>query len=185
MSEKLSTNVIVKGHWETLRTSGATKTNPRDVFSFYAVPALLAAGLVYLKVELKGDALNIIATSLSIFAALLFNLLLLLIDRARRAAIDTETTDHSKKRNSLIRQMYMNISYTILICSVAVVLVVAKILLMGRYPVTVPPVPMPDAVTWAMNILDGLIMFSVGHFMLTLLMILKRTHQLFKQEMPA
>jgi len=186
MSNKLSPVLIIRGQVETLRDANTDKIRSTDIVSFYVIPIAVSAVIVIgFRCPLDGNTLNIIATSLSIFGALLFNLLMLLIDRARRVKETPDHSDEAAKRNVLIREMYMNISYSVLVCVTSVAVVVAKVLLMARFPESeFTKKGEPVAVLFAFRFCDLIILCLVIHFLAVMLMVLKRTHLLFKQEMP-
>jgi protein-S-isoprenylcysteine O-methyltransferase Ste14 len=109
-------------------------------------------------------------TSLSVFAALLFNLLLLTYDIIAKAS----TTE----KKIFLKEVYSNISYSIL---VAVITVVITLL----FDIMAPMIREIDsvAITYAIyRILNGFIYFIAGNFILSLLMVLKRIHVLMSTE---
>jgi hypothetical protein len=81
-----------------------------DLLFFFALPCLGAVVLLYFKIVLTSDLATLLVTSLSIFAALLFNLLLLTFDLTQKAPDRTVAT-----RRDLLKAIYSNISYSILV----------------------------------------------------------------------
>ena len=71
---------IVLDHVGTWRDYSTEKYRPSDFLLFLGVPVAIAGVLVYFYGNLRPNLITIVATSLSIFAALLFNLLLLVYD---------------------------------------------------------------------------------------------------------
>lgn len=55
-----------------------------DYLTFYVLPLLIGIGLVSLNIKLTNSLIGILATALSVFCALLFGLLIPIVDQARR-----------------------------------------------------------------------------------------------------
>ena len=104
---------------------------------------------------------TIVATVLSIFAALLFNVLMLVYDALGKK-------NPNQQRLKFLRELANNISFAILVAMATIVSVLASIIASSGSP--------PVAVA------SGLTYFLATMFLLTLLMILKRTHVLLAKE---
>ena len=130
----------------------------RDFILFYGLPFAGIALAIYLQTT---DALaNVMITSLSVFAALLFNLLLLTLDTKRK---QKETTVNNNKLIRLLEETYANIGYATLIA----LLTICFLIIPYVYPFT-------DCNKVARIVVWSIIYYLSINFMLTLAMILKR-----------
>jgi hypothetical protein len=163
MFVKIDIRSIVQDHLRTLIAYDSGKTSRGDVALFYLVPIVIAVGLALGGVTLDPTAVNILITALSIFTGLLLNLLLLIHGLIRKG-VDAGIPDE----RIVLRQLYCNISYNILIAIVA---------LMPLLAITIFPHHL--AVVRGSSVI---IYFLVANFVLTLLMILKRVHALLTSE---
>ena len=111
----------------------------------------------------------IVATSLSIFAALLFNLLLLIYDVTGRSAGSIGGTN--RLRQDVLSEVFSNISFAILVAMVAIISVLILLMVDGSPP--------------AERALSAITYYLVTLFLLTLLMLLKRVHTLLQHETKA
>jgi hypothetical protein len=163
MSSKIDVRVIVTDHFSTLRDHATGKRSGFDIFLFIGLPFLLAAALIARRVLLTTGAATVLITSLSIFTGLLLNLLLLihsLIEKAEGVSKKTES--------ELLRQLYANISYNILIAIITLsVLIVAAVF---------------STSCWLQLTASGISYFLVVNFLFTILMILKRVYALLDQD---
>lgn len=164
MLAKINFLQIIRDHLLTLRQyQGDEKLSRGDIFLFFALPGFLAIGFYWgLGLSLDSDLVSILITSLSIFAALLFNLLILVYDIITRRKNSPQQP--SKRVMQFLREIYANVSYSILVSVLAVV-----VLLGGLFK------SLPD---WVISCINILSYYLVTHFVLTLLMILKRVHVL-------
>ena len=165
MFEKINISRIVRDHVSTLRDYHTKRYRPSDFFLFFGFPAVVAAIVLYFCGVLGSSLITIVATSLSIFAALLFNLLLLTYDAIRKTN-DTGSSD--TLRRDFLRELFSNISFAIFVAIIAIVLVLVLVLL--------------DKATVAQNVFSFFIYYLVSVFVLTLLMVLKRMHVLLAKE---
>jgi O-antigen/teichoic acid export membrane protein len=164
MLGRINVGRIVKDHLATLRNDVTGERMRSDYFVFFGLPLLVAFFLVFvLNLSLDQGAVGILVTSLSVFAALLFNLLLLIYDVVRKI---------ERRRQGLkerfLSQIYSNISFAILVSIVSIiVLLVAYFDLDG---------------SWFAPAASFFVYYLVTLFVLTLFMILKRVHILLKLE---
>ena len=168
MFVKISVFHIIQDHLSTLRVyrgGNAKKISVSgwDIFLFYVVP-LFAAIVIYFwgNLSLDDEVISTLITSLSIFAALLFNLLILIYDIITKR-------EHSKRMTEFLREIYANVSYSVLISVLSVVAVLCGLLHFSA--------------KWAVIGINLVGFYLVTHFILTLFMILKRTHALLAAEM--
>ena len=166
MFSKVNIWLIVTDHVQTLRNFANNKVSIEDILLFLVTPAAASLLLTFfLRFTLDLDSINALITSLSVFSALLFNLLLLIYDILRK-----ESGAHAQAtlRRKFLSQIYANISFCILVA----VLSIALLLLLfveANWPYF----------TLALNLV---IYFLVINFILTLFMILKRVHILLASE---
>jgi hypothetical protein len=135
-----------------------------DIVLFYGIP-LVVAGIIAgpLHVRMDETALTASITSLAIFAGLLFNLLVLAHGLLKKDPASDRTADE----RTLLQEVYANISYSILIALVALIVLISLAMVEN------------DRVGLVLTVLA---FFLLGNFGLTLLMVLKRTHTLLRRE---
>lgn len=156
MTSKIDFFGILVAHFRTLRNDAKGCVSLRDIISFYLVPAGCAAAIVWgLDRNLSLNAANFLATIFSIFVGLLLNLLVLIV------GLKSTHTGCADKR-AILEETFANISYSILLSVLLIVLLFLSRLLSG----------------WSLELCSALAWFMVGNFMLTMLMILKRVHTL-------
>src|SRR5205807_4538623 len=93
-----------------------------DIIIFYLLPIGIAVLLVVCFKPTEALS-NILVTALSIFAALLFNLLLLVLEAVHKA--NTSTAVNPSRLQLLLRETYANIAYSVFISLVAIVILAA------------------------------------------------------------
>ena len=159
---KINIAPIVRAHLVTLRDARLTAETllANDVYLFYGVPCLF--GLLSLVVIPTEALINVLVTSLSVFAALLFNLLMLVLSVI-------EKRKGNKVFFQLQRETYANISYAILVALITV----ALLLIPYFYAFTSAPTDPP---TTGQRVFWGAIYFLLVNFGLTMAMILRRMH---------
>lgn len=150
---------IVTDHFKTLVNSNTKKISFPDVVLFFGLPLILSAALVMFCSSLISAISSQIITVLSIFTGLLINVIVLLFDMIRR-------DNDAPVKNELLRQTLTNISYTVLISMVAIVVTIFTYI--DYYPLD--------------RIFEFLTYFFMSNIFCTLLMILKRIYNLFKTE---
>jgi hypothetical protein len=163
MFGKIDVREIVTDHFGTLVDNSTQRASPSDYALFFGLPVLIAAALAWMGLKLDAGAVNVLITVLSIFIGLLLNLLLLI-----HGLLHRESGERDPAERQLLRQLYRNISYDILISIVALFPLIALAIL-------------PNS-GWLTRTASTIVFFLVGHFLLTLLMILKRVHALLTRE---
>lgn len=169
MFDKVNILGIVQDHFKTLLDYNSKKINWYDVFGFIVLPIIGAILLIWLGVNLE-QVSTILITSLSIFAALLFNLLLLVFDLISK---QKPKPDNSKKRDldivayEVSKELFTNISYSILVSIVTIIILIAG------------SVSSNKSFLFA---IEFMAFFLIGNFLFTLLMVLKRTHAILTFE---
>lgn len=162
MFKKLDVSRIVKDHVDTLRDNETNKRSAGDMFVFFGLPALFSALILYVfKTPVDRAISNILITSLSIFSALLLNLLMLIYDLVRKEEEETGPDDNSPAAR-LLREIFSNISYSILVSVFCVAILLIAYL-------EIKPVIF-------LQIFSLVVYFLVLQFLLTMFMVLKRVH---------
>lgn len=165
MFEKINISRIVCDHIGTLRDYRTKRYRLGDFFLFFGLPLIIAAIMLYFYGILGLSLITILATSLSVFAALLFNLLLLTYDAIRKVS---STGNSDTLRRDLLKELFSNISFAIFVAIVAIVFVLVVVML--------------DKATIAQYMLSFFVYYLVSVFVLTILMVLKRMHILLARE---
>ncbi|MBD2242654.1 hypothetical protein [Nostoc sp. FACHB-888] len=177
MLSKISIFSIIKDHIATLKSSQTGKIYYPDIILFFILPAIISAVMIYLGVILNDGLVNALITSLSIFSALLFNLLLLVYDISGKNTDQNQTTDQIEikkiiQRRELLREIYVNVSFSILTSIITVVILLTYFL-------------KPRSCNFGMInlcllqlLLASIIYYFSVQFILTLFMILKRIYKL-------
>lgn len=157
--DKINIGKIVSHHLGTIKNANTGKPDRDDIFTFFMLPLLVSSALVFYKIELKTDATNIIIATLSIFVGLMFNIIVLIFDIVKRDA-------SQKIKNEVLKQLLANISFAIILSIFSII--VTLFTYSSNYYFKVIS-------TW-------LAYFCLGLFLVTLLMILKRMYNVFKNE---
>ena len=154
---KINVLPIIRGHLSTL-TDAAGRPLSSDYVFFFGYPIGCGLWLFIFAGTIDKDILAIMASGLSIFGGLLFNVLLLVCDvlaREQQHKIDPIKIE-------LIRQLNWNVSYAILL---ALTTLIFLFLQLFTYPAVL-----------INGILSAAAYSCLIQFILTLLMILKRVH---------
>lgn len=169
---KIDFRPIVRDHLATLHAAGASRVAPFDIALFFGLPAVLGGLAFWLGFCVEADAYNVSITFFGIFIALLLNIQVAIFSIFQRkwevpsdkrlATIQEETL---KKRRRLLGELNSNISYLTLVCFTA--LVAFLILFVFK---------------WTTGVAPALGILVYAHFMMTLLMVIKRAHALFQME---
>lgn len=157
--KKVNIKEILKSHFSTLQNDNSKKSEFDDYFTFLILPLIISTVLLYFKISLRDSAVNIIITTLSILVGLLFNVIVLIFDIIKRDA-------SQKIKNTVLKQLLANISFTILLSIVTILFTLTTYL----------------DVEIIKNITTWIVYFLLTNFLLTVLMILKRMYKLFENE---
>ena len=183
MFTKISIVDIVTDHISTLRDGRTGKIYIPDIILFFILPAIVSGVMAYLGISLSDNLVNALITSFSIFSALLFNLLLLVYDISGKKSEQIKGSDQSKitdpleikrigQKNKLLREIYVNVSFSILVSIICVVILLTYFL----KPTTCE--------FWVINLcllkplFTFVVYFLAVQFILTLFMVLKRIYKL-------
>ena len=170
---KTSIRYIIRDHFKTLRNAETGRISVFDIVLFYMMPASLAIIAYCFNLHLKkADAYNVSITFFGIFIALLLNIqvaIFSILQRKWRPSEDERMQPHQDEklanRRTLLSELNANLSYLILFCCLS--LVAALIFFVQELNIGLGPATM---------------IFIYLHFLLTLVMIVKRAHALFQSE---
>lgn len=144
--------------------------NLRAYFLFWFVPFLVAiAGTIFL--SLSDSLVNVLLISLSVFAALLFNILLLIYDVSHKAKESAQDQKDPKVMKALINETFTGVSFSILVSIIAIVLLIAASFGMAYGPLQVG--------------LRFFVFYLVILFIMSLFIDLKRIYVLLQYEISA
>ena len=169
MIDKVNITKIVRDHLGTFKDYSTRKYRPLDFLLFFLVPLFVAVGFVGLLGALPTNLIGVIATSLSIFTALLLNLLLLAYNITRSSESPSDEGIR-EMREKLFHEIFSNIAFAVLVALVTV----GCVLIFG--------VVSDCASQLATHILSAVIYYLGTLFLLTLLMLLKRVYALLSNE---
>lgn len=161
MNKKIDICEILKGH---IRTLSDSKNNilPKDIAFFYAIPIALGGASMLIK-NPSNESIGLFVNFGSILTALLLSVLVLIYDRQNRLNKSSDES-FSKAKNILIQELFFNISYSIIISlSLVVTCFIYSVL---AFPCLQRFLFFPLIITFSANLF------------LTILMIVKRLHEL-------
>lgn len=163
MIEKIDIRQIVIDHCSTFVSSDMSRRS-LDYFLFFIVPLMVSLIMLWFDVYIDEEAVGVLITAMAIFAGLLFNLILLVHSIIVRVP---DEPPNARKR-VLLRHLYANISYAILVAILCILPLLAVVL--------------GDAVEEHTGWISMFEYFLLTNFFLTLFMILKRIHVLLAEE---
>ncbi|RMB27734.1 hypothetical protein C8J47_3266 [Sphingomonas sp. PP-F2F-G114-C0414] len=169
---KINISSIIRDHWKTLRRADSKSLSYYDLLLFYGAPTLLAGFFYWEAMALTRDAYNVSITFFGIFIALMLNIQVAIFgifQRRWESPTDKRLAEIQSRqaaaRRTLLTELNANVSYVVLVCVISLFSVL--LFYVQDWKNGVPP-----AVT----------VFFYGHFLLTLLMVVKRAHALFQKE---
>lgn len=168
---KIDISSIIFSHLSTLKNAQSGRFSIADILIFYGLPILVAFGVYYRAATFNNDIFAQSIAVFSIFSALLFSVQVALfgIYTKRREEPDEfgQAFAHERllARRELIAETNSNISYLVVVSAVSVTIFLTAFILKtsDRYEPSIAA-------------------FLYSHFMLTLLMVIKRIHALFDKE---
>lgn len=172
--DKIDVTPVVAAHYRTLRDNRSGRAAPSDFVLMLGVPAAAGTIVGVLGVEMHG--IIVVASAVSIFAALMFGLLVAALNMALGASGKARVegaSEATRRRAWVVEEFGANVAYSVLIAIVTagVVLVVA---------VTVEPTP--EGAQVAPPAPSGVVIALLVHLVLTLLMIVKRVVMVIRSE---
>lgn len=169
---KIDVSSIVREHLATLHVAGKTGLSLGDFTLFYIVPVATMVFSVWANFEARSDAYNASLTFFGIFIALLLNIqvgMFAIFQRKWDLSNDKRVQDLQREiiedRRILLTELNSNISYLVLVCCVALF---ASLLFYVK--------------KWENGLAPAVMVLLYVHFILTLVMIVKRAHALFQKE---
>lgn len=170
---KINIWFIVSDHFATLRNAKDDSVSYSDLLVFWVLPGLCAALAYAEKLAFSDEIFSLAVTFFGIFIALLLNMQVAVfgIFQARRSkpcSVDKteDEVEQDELRKKLTSELNASLSYLTLISTVALVVsFCAFVSKMNQVSLTTASV------------------FFYTHFVLTLLMVLKRSQILFKKEL--
>jgi len=168
---KINVFIIVKDHLRTLVTYPSNRTSKIDLLLFYVLPLTASFFLYMCGFTVKVEFYNVSITFFGIFIALLLNIQVAIFSIFLRKwdspsqGPSNAAISRIAQRKALLSEINCNVSYLILVsCTALACFLVAY------------TICMTDGL---MPCISALIYI---HFLLTLLMVVKRTHAVFLQE---
>lgn len=169
MFSKINISDIVRDHLKTLKNYQEVTYCLSDFVLFFGVPLILAVALCLFGVYIDSDSANPLITIMSIFAALLFNLLILIVDILKKDKARHQAGAMPSEANGFLRQVFSNISFCILIAIIDVVCLAIT--------------SFSDKKSEIINAVGSFFSYYfISLFMLTLFMVLKRIHNMLVVE---
>jgi len=171
MISKVNVIQIVKDHWGTLQdaNSNPPARSKGDIFLFFILPIPITVFITFFsEAKLDKDSVAILLAAFAILTGLLFNLLVLLLSLVAREEVaedDIIGQIAKEKKDDLLKQTFANISYSILLGILLSLTCVA-----GLYK--------RANCEWVITLSTFAVCYGGINFSLTLLMILKRIHNL-------
>lgn len=172
---KLNVWMIVRDHLRTLYNARTGRLSVVDGLFFYGLPLMTAAAAFKLDFSVSVDAYNVSITFFGIFIALLLNIqvaIFAVFQRQRKKPDDARLAEIQKgeieARRLLLREANSNLSYLTLVSCVALVTFLVSYVF-----------------EWKDGFAAAIGVFLYGHFISTLIMIVKRFHALFQSEYAA
>lgn len=162
---------IVGDQIDTLKPYQGERVSRLEVLLFFGPPSALSGLLSAFDIKISSELANMMITSLSIFSALLFNLLILVYDVVKKEGGRGRTSLLETLRRRLLGETFSNISFAILVSLGTLILLVSLLLL--------PDCPESSL---AASFITALVYFLLGLFVLDLLAVLKRVHILLSKE---
>lgn len=164
MSGKINISDVLYDHFRTLRNERTGKVSVADILTFVGLP-LLVSGLFWVYAyRLSDAAIPTIITALSIFAGLMINVLVLIYSVSQNVSEITRfrSQEDVNSEKHFLREIFANISYSILVCVVSVIILIVVMWFTGQVRV----------------VLSALAIGLIVNFVLTLMMTVKRIHYL-------
>ena len=163
MMDKINFFKIIQDHIHTLKDFDTKKYKLGDLILFFISPLVVGFLFIKFNFRLDDDIANVLVTSLSIFAALLFNLLLLIYNIILKP---DNSESGANFKNKFLKEIFSNISFCILISIFTIMLLIISFLDIQKLE----------------TILTFLVYYFISLFILTLFMVLKRVHILLTKE---
>lgn len=169
---KINVISIIRDHIDTLYDNRSNRASVFDIALFYGIPLAMALLSVYAKLSLGTEFYNISVTFFGIFIALILNIQVAIFSIFQRdwkrpsdARVASAVNAMLADRKRLLTELNANLSYLILICCASLTLSLLSFVK-----------------SYGNDFVPALMIFLYAHFLLTLLMVVKRAHALFHKE---
>ncbi|MBF0271092.1 MAG: hypothetical protein HQL98_03300 [Magnetococcales bacterium] len=172
MSSKIDVRQIFSDHIFTLRHASGHKLNLLDLFVFFIVPFILGCFSFYFEFSFSDSAYTILITAFSVFVGLLINVLVLIYSIFQNFSPVSQSDDEAVREKKkweriLLKEIFSNVSYANLIAILAILIISTTQFVSLSFPV----------------VFSSVIVFISANFILTLLMIIKRIHNLIRNKL--
>lgn len=186
---------IFRRHFQTFynygryQFQGDKKVPFADIFTFVLLPLAISILIIWLDPNVIKEFTELITTSLSIFVGLLFSLLTLVFDLAKKEKerLKVQGESHADKAIfTLTKELFVNIAY-----SIALSILCMGFVFISRFR----PHPLIERIKrfehfetvryFSLATVNVIVCFLLIQFLLTLLMILKRFFIIFNKQIEA
>lgn len=169
---KINVIPIIVNHLRTLHNSGSTDIAAMDIFIFFFLPLIVSLIVCYGGHYIDKDTFSASISVFSIFAALLFSVQVAIFGVLQRDwgrnegnTLDLPDSDKIRHRRELLRELNTNISYLIIISCASVIIYLLLY-----------------SINEKSMIGTALSVWIFCHFILTLIMVIKRAYLIFDEE---
>lgn len=176
MSRKVDVFFILKKHCQTLSVykGGEEKISFIDIFSFFLLPALLGVLVALFSQGISDNILTLTVNFGAISTALLMSVLVLVYDQEAKIKDVQEKSrlagGNADDKLVLLKELYQNICYTIVVSIVLVIFSVAGMSMVGEELSCFRQI--------GLQVTSGLVIAVFVNIVLTMLMVIKRFHAL-------
>lgn len=179
MSSKINIFSIISGHLKTLKNASDASVSLQDYFTFFILPLLFSLTFYLLDFKLTDEITSLLVNFGAIFTALLLSVLVLVYDQGEKLdnRIPERAPANIEIKKSLLKELYFNICYAIVISVSLVFLCLIETVARGHFI----PISISDfsyIFDLSSVLLTPLIVFLTLNLMLTILMVVKRMHAL-------
>lgn len=168
-NRKIHVYNIIKGHFGTYQNDNTGKTSLIDYLSFILLPILISCYITFIS-DIVLSKVDVLLTVFSIFTALLFNFLMLIIQIKEKVNSDKEDLVNNvdlEKYYKCVDQTYYNVSFAVLLSIIAIVLL---------WIISILP---NEEITLILQITSAVTETVMIMFFFDLLMILKRVFAIY------
>lgn len=176
MSSKINVYEIISGHFETLKERNGSYSTT-DLFTFVGLPLSACFFSYFYSFNLNTNLSSLLVNFGSIFTALLLSVLVLVYDQESKLEDKKNTDGFYDEKKELLRQLYYNISFSIL-CSVILVLACFIHSVVFNKTVEFTVINSTYTLKSDIHLITPLVAFVTANLFLNILMILKRMHAL-------
>lgn len=171
---KVDVSPVVLEHYRTLRNARTGRVAPTDLAVLVGLPVV--AGALVLAAGVRVHSVIVVASAVSVFAALLFGLLAALLNMVIQAAGQAREggpSEGTRRQARVVAEFGANVGYAVLVAIVAAAVLVV---------VALGVAPDEDGVQRAPPAVSAVITAVLAHLGLTLLMVLKRVFMILRGE---